>query len=393
MSAAVDWPVFTIESLPPDGFVPEHCPWERCRSHRPREVFRFHRHGVFLRESDPHAVPRFLCLTCRRTFSSQTFAVTYYLKRADLAVPVAAGLNAGSAHRQLARSLGCAPSSVTRLSARLGRHALLLTTHLLGMIDVLREAVVFDHFESFAYSQDFPLGIGTVVGHDSWFVYAIEPAPHRRGGRLSAAQKKARKQLKTGNYVRQGSHGRSLRTIVDLLLEKVVSGDCLDLITDGHPGYARELERHTDNDRIRHRAYPNPPRGPKDSPRTPEAIERDRKMFPVDLLHGLTRHSLAHHRRETIAFGRRHNAVMERMFLMVVWRNLVKPVSERKPRRGTPAMRLGLTQEPWSWPRVLARRMFPWRLSVPASWMQLYRRLWITPPLPRNRRHTLKYAF
>jgi hypothetical protein len=115
-------------------------------------------------------------------------------------------------------------------------------------------------------------------------------------------------------------------------------------------------------------------------------------MFAVDLLHLLTRHSLAHHRRETIAFGRRHNAVMERLFLMVVWRNLVKRSSERRPQSETPAMMLGLTPEPWSWPRVLARRLFPWRVPVPASWMRIYKRAWFTPALARNRLHTLKYA-
>jgi hypothetical protein len=77
----------------------------------------------------------------------------------------------------------------------------------------------------------------------------------------------------------------------------------------------------------------------------------------------------------------------------VVWRNLVKRSSERHPKSPTPAMTLGLTTEPWSWPRVLARRLFPWRAPVPTSWMKIYRRGWITPALPRNRRHDLKYAF
>jgi hypothetical protein len=181
--------------------------------------------------------------------------------------------------------------------------------------------------------------------------------------------------------------------VVDELLGIVGGENRLDLVTDGHPSYRQSLERHLQRRRIRHRAYPNPPRGPKGSPRSPEAVERDEQMFAVDLLHGLTRHSLAHHRRETIAFGRRHNSVVERMFLMVVWRNLVKRVSERRSRSGTPAMLLGLTDEPWSWPRVLARRLFPWRVRVPESWMKIYRRLWITPTLGRNRRHELKHAF
>ena len=115
-------------------------------------------------------------------------------------------------------------------------------------------------------------------------------------------------------------------------------------------------------------------------------------MFPSDTLHTLLRHSLAHHRRETIAFGRRLNAVMERMFLTAVWRNFIKARSERRPDPATPAMSLGLAFEPWSWPRVLSRRLFPGREETPAVWDKLYRREWTTEALRSNTRHRLKLA-
>ena len=389
----MEWPDQPIESLSPEAFAPEHCPSRECPSHRSSRPFRCHRHGDYVRKGDGRVVRRCRCLTCGGSFSVQTFSVTYYMKRPELAVPVAAGLNAGSAHRQLARSLGCAPSTVTRLAARLGRPALLLSAHLLDQLDEIREPVVFDHFESFAYSQDYPIGIATPVGQDSWFIYGIEAATRRRGGKLSPAQKARRKALKTTAYAKPGSYGRSVRETLDRLLGKIGDGDRLEIVSDGHSSYRREIERHPERTRIRHRIRPNPPRGPKGSRRSPEARERNRQMFAVDLLHLLTRHSLAHHRRETIAFGRRHNAVMERAFLLVVWRNLVKRSSERRPKSATPAMTLGLTKKPWSWPRVLARRLFPWRVPVPRSWMKIYRRAWITPALPRNRPHPLKYAF
>ena len=81
-------------------------------------------------------------------------------------------------------------------------------------------------------------------------------------------------------------------------------------------------------------------------------------MFPVDLLHKIVRHTLAHHKRGTIAFTRRLNAAMERICLTAVWRNLVKKRSERSRDSTTPAMCLGLTDQRWSWKRVLSRRLF-----------------------------------
>ncbi|HET6278027.1 MAG TPA: hypothetical protein VFG08_04510, partial [Candidatus Polarisedimenticolia bacterium] len=138
-------------------FRPPFCPWSGCREHlRSSPGYRCDRHGIYATRRRPR-VPRFRCRACRRSFSRQSFATSYYLKRPELLVPAAAALVAGSAHRQIARSLGCAPSTITRLSARLGRHALLLQAlalhHLTGRVV---EPVAVDHFETFEFSQDLP---------------------------------------------------------------------------------------------------------------------------------------------------------------------------------------------------------------------------------------------
>ncbi len=337
-------------------------------------------------------MPRFRCTACRRTCSRQSFAVSFYLKRPELLVPVAAGLQAGSAHRQIARSLGCAPSTVTRLSARLGRHALLLLARSLRHLEgSLEEPIVLDHFETFEFTQDYPFGIATPVGSESWFVYGLDPAPHARSGTRSPAQQ-ARLARRPARPLRGGYEASSAR-IIKLLLALKSAGGPVELIGDGHPAYDRAAQRSGRAADLRLYRFPNPPRGPKGAPRSPEAVARDRAMFPVDALHALLRHSAAHHRRETIAFGRRLNALMERLFLTAVWRNFVKRRSERKPDPTTPAMRLGLAAERWPWRRVLAKRLFPGREKLPRSWRDLYNRDWTTPVLPDNTRHRLHQAY
>jgi hypothetical protein len=116
-------------------------------------------------------------------------------------------------------------------------------------------------------------------------------------------------------------------------------------------------------------------------------------MFPSDLLHSLLRHSLAHHRRETIAFGRRLNALHERLLLAAVWRNFVKLRSERRPVAVTPAMRTALTSDVWGWRRVFSRRLFPDRENLSAIQKVLYDRAWLTTILPRNIHHDLVHAY
>jgi len=296
----------------------------------------------------------FRCRRCRSRFSRKAFSTTYYLKRPELLRPVAAALQAGSAHRQIARTLGCAPSTVTRLSQRLGRHALLL--HRLALEELaarLDEPVVLDHFETFELTQDRPFGVATAVGASSWFLYALDPAPHERTGPRSPYQQRR----------------------------------------DGHPAYDRAVAVHPRSNEIRLEQHPNPRPRPSGSPPSPRARRRNRAMFPVDALHALLRHSLAAHKRETIAFGRRLNAILERLFLAAVWRNFVKGVSERRRDPTTPAMRLDLTDRPWSWTRVLARRLFPARVGLDGVWRELYRRDWISPDLPTNDRHRRLFAY
>jgi len=368
-------------------FVPPFCPHRDCPRHRRDDptAFSFVRHGSYKRKGDLRVVPRFRCSTCRGTLSEQTFSTTYYLKCPELLPPVAAGLEAGSAHRQLARSLGCAPSTVTRLSERLGRHAMLLHALALERLEQIQEPVIYDHFETFAASQEQALGIGTAVGQSSWFIYELDYVLHRRGGRRTPAQQ-ARQ---IGPVPRGKGYGHAFRSTLDRLEGKVAPARRLTLVTDDHPGY-RLAPRHAS--KVDHQVFANPNRAYKGAPRSPEAIVRDWQMFATDQLHGLLRHSLAHHRRETIAFGRRHNAVLERVALMAVWRNFIKMRSERKP-RDTPAMRVGLTDRPWSWSHALARRLFPSRVRLPATWQALYRRELLTAGLAPQRRHARVHAF
>ena len=370
-------------------FRPPFCPRPACPDHGVPTPRGFIRHGTY-RTTRGRVVPRFRCRRCRKTFSRQAFSLHYYLKRPELLQPVAAGLQAGSAHRQLARTLGCAPSTVTRLSARLGRHALLLMSWALARLEGrLTEPVVLDHFETFELSQDLPFGVATAVGARSWFIYALDPAPHRRTGKRSPYQEARRRRRLP--RPRRGGYTGSTRRVLERLVPLRAPGRRLHLIGDGHPAYDRVVAQAGAGRRLVLERHPNPRRRPKGVPRSARARARDRALFPVDLLHGLLRHSLAAHRRETLAFGRRLNALMERLFLAAVWRNFIKGRSERGDRT-TPAMRVGLADRPWTWRQALARRLFPGQVGLSGVWRDLYRRDWLTPDLGANARFRRRFA-
>ena len=213
---------------------------------------------------------------------------------------------------------------------------------------------MLDHFETFELTQDLPIGIATPVGARSWFVYGIDPAPHGRTGRRSPVQE--RRRMKRAKRPARGGYRGSARRVLDRLLPLCPQGRRLRIVGDGHPAYEQAIRRHPRSGDIELECHPNPPRGPKGSSRS--AI-----------------------------------AIVERMFLTAIWRNFVKGVSERKGDRTTPAMRLGLTDRPWKWERVLGRRLFPDRERLDGIWLDLYRRDWITPELPSNTRHRRAFTY
>src|SRR5438477_2901137 len=182
------------------AFVPPHCPRKHCRYHRSADGWRWIRFGFFTRDCAPQRIPRFRCVHCRATFSTQTFSTTYYLKRPDLLEPVAHRLLACSGYRQIAREARCHPTSIMGLASRLGRHALLLLDELKPNGPV-EEPLVIDGFESFAYSQYHPLHLNLAVGADSHFIYGFTFARLRRKGSMTDGQRRRREAI-------EASHGR-----------------------------------------------------------------------------------------------------------------------------------------------------------------------------------------
>ena len=389
------WRTTAIENTPPDRFKPRFCPNRRCRCHADGgKRFRWIKRGSFKRQCDRRTVPKFQCQACGKLFSQQSFATTYYMKRPKLLRAVAAGLVAGSAARQIARSCGCSHTTVVRISNRLGRHAMLLMSLALEHVDAIRETVAFDHFETFQYCQVMQLGIGTPVGASSWFTYDLHPVPHRRGGTMTAAGKaKLAEQMRRWGGIPTASYRTSTGSMIGRLLAKLPRDARLDLVSDDHPAYRPAVRDACHGRRFTHRTYPNPKRGKNETSLPGQARARNVAMFAVDQLHRLLRHSDASHKRETIAFGRRANAIMLRCFLFISWKNFIKDRSERRPTNSTPAMRLGLTQERWNWATALSQRLFPGRLEVPRGWMRLYRQHMLTPAVGVNRTHALSNAF
>ena len=182
----------------------------------------------------------------------------------------------------------------------------------------------------------------------------------------------------------EARHGRPDPRAVELDMEAALriaapEPQPLTVRSDEHPAYPRSLRR-LHGYSIRHECTPSV-----------EARTPGNPLFPVNLMDLLLRHHSANHKREGIAFSKRHQAVIERAALLLLWRNFGKRFSENHG-GGTPAMRLGLARSPLSPRRILSKRLFEWRVALPRLWRDYYRRTVPTPGIMRPRGHQLRLA-
>ena len=358
------------------GFTPPFCPRTDCRYHRSSLGWRWRRHGSFARRAAPHRVPRFRCGHCGHTFSSQTFSTTYWLKRPDVLLPAAFAVLACSGHRQTARACGCSPGTIQRHVGRVGRHALLLLrAH--APRGLVVEPLVVDGFESFAFSQYHPLYLNLVVGAESHYCYAFTHSELRRKGRMTPRQRRRRARL-------EAAHGRPDPKAIELGTQRALrlaapAPQALVVRSDEHDAYPRALAR-LQGYTIRHE-------------RTPSRVARTagNPLFPVNRMDLLLRHNSANHKRETIAFSKRHQAVIWRAAWLLAWQNYAKPFSERHG-GATPAMRAGLCARRLPVAELLRWRLFPERAGLPEEWRDYYAGRVRTRRIPNENRHTLKLA-
>jgi hypothetical protein len=357
--------------------VPPHCPNPACRFHLPgNDSWRYIRFGFFVRPSDGRHVQRFRCDTCRRTFSTQTFSASYWMRRPDLLRPVFHRLQGCSGYRQIAREFGVSPQTILGQTARLGRQSLLFFQR--HRPRGLVEPVALDSFQSFEYSQDHPTLFHLVIGKGSHFTYGFTDSELRRSGRKTEAQalRGARIEAELGR-----PDPRATEKDVEAVLRIVApKPQALDLHTDEHQDYPRAIRRVT-HLTIVHRTI---------SSRAARTARNP--LFPVNLLDLLIRHSGANHKRETIAFSKRRQAACERLWIFLVWRNWMKAFSEKK-RDATPAMRLGLSKRMLSPKDLLRRRLFPAHQPLPSRWQTHYWRQTPTRRIPNIAVHRRKYAF
>jgi hypothetical protein len=283
----------------------------------------------------------------------------------------------GMANRQIARDLKVNPGTIDRQIARLARHCLLFHQRMMKRSPPINEVVV-DSFESFELSQYYPMHHHTAVEkHTDFFVYFTD-SELRRKSRMTAAQKKRRRELET---LLGRPDPKAIEKDMKELLEVVLDGTGKAIVySDDHPAYSRSIRQLGIS--VDHRITPGK-----------EHRDKNNSLWEVNLLDLLIRHCCANHKRETIAWSKRRQASAERLAIMLVWRNYMKGRREKVRGSPTPAMERDMLDQPLELEGLLGQRIFRTRTEMPPRWARYYDRVVETRGLPINKRHELNYAY
>ena len=359
---------------------PPFCPNSACEYHLNTKGWQFKRAGFFSRIRPPLRVQRYRCAACRRCFSSQTFRVTYWLKRPDLLEPVLRSEVACSGHRQIARSLGVSHSTIQLLAEHLGRHCLLFHERLRARARarIASEDLVLDGLGSFSGGQYWPLELNNLIGANSYFSHDFSVTEKRRSGRMRVDQK--RRRAKYEKELGRPDPAALKCDTLELLAAAVPSEAKVKLRSDEKTEYVWALARLPDH-KIEHTTTHSK------APRTPM-----NPLFPVNAHHGFMRHSAANHKRETIAFSKRLQSAIYRHATFQAWRNYVKSASERHPGE-TPAQRLGVSQQRLEVTDLIQERIFPSHLALSRRLSAYYGGRMTSRFCRNERRHSLTYAY
>jgi len=366
------------------AFVPPHCPNPSCDFHRDADGWQYKRAGTHHRQAEPHLVPRFQCKACRRSFSSQTFSCTYWLKRPDLLTPIYAAEVGCAGHRQIGLQLGVAHATVQRQIERLGRHCLLAHEQwrTKGGARITEEPVIMDGLRTFARGQCWVVEITNLVASRAYYSFDFVVTEKRRSGTMTEAQRRKREALEAryGKPDPKAPVSDVVELLAATLPAELPEAKKLVLRSDEDQSYAAALQT-LRRPLIEHQTTPST------APRTPHNI-----LYAVNTLHALMRHSGAHLKRETIAFAKRIQAIVYRFAIFQHWQNHVKPGTTRKPGESR-AQRMGLLCRRQRLKEVLVDRIFPTRMALRKRVSDYYWSGVRSRFLENERGHGLKYAF
>jgi len=330
-------------------FRPPFCPLPDCPSRRGTVPFRCHRKGFYLRSCDGRSVQRFLCLACRRRFSTQAFRLDYRLKLPSLSRRVFPFFVSKVTHRQTARILRVSRRTVAHRLLLLGRHcrdfheSCLRGNRLRGG---LRGTFQLDELETYETDRRlFPVTVPVLIERDSFFVVHAEtaPIPARGGLRPRDVERKKAAEVRYGRR-RSGSR-ESVERSFAALRRALDPGFSPDIQTDRKTSYIgivrRQIPRFASHSRIH----------------SSEVRNTKNLLFPINLTLAMLRDGVSRLVRRSWGASKLRRRLEDHLWIWIAWRNYVRGITVTRT-EVTPAMQMRVVGTKLSSASLLRWRVF-----------------------------------
>jgi transposase-like protein len=328
-------------------FRPPHCPHSACPSRRKAKPFLWRRRGTYTRLCDGRTVPRFLCLACRRGFSSQTFRLDYRLRLPQLHHDVFRLLVSKVSLRQCARVLGTRRRTIEHRQLLLGHHAKAFQLRELARRPgrALPEAqYLLDEMETFERSRRLePLTVPVLIEKESSFVVDVTVGTLPCRGRLSAGERRRKLELEARHGKRRSQSNASVRRCLATLAANLAPGVAL-LVSDSKPTYpgliAKELGQRAHHVQV--------------APREEKTVAHP--LFKLHVAQAMLRDGLSRMVRRNWSHSKKRERLEVANWIWVAWRNWVR-YRTNADRRRSAAMVIGLASAKWK-----VADLFRWRV-------------------------------
>jgi len=324
-------------------FQPPRCPNRHCVQHaRPERRF-FVRHGSYRARCRPHPIPRFVCRTCKRGFSRQTFRADYFDHRPDLNARLFQSIASGVGLRQTARTLGLSLSSTQLKFRKIARHLRRLDLNLRGPLPE-GSSLQFDELETFEGRRNTrPLSVPMLIERESRYVLWSEAAPIRPRGKMTKARERAIRREKLKYGPRKDLSARSVRRTLQRGADMALGLSRIELTTDEKSTYPRIASELFGEERLTHLKT-----------NSKEARTTWNPLFPINHTEAMARDLLGRLRRESWLATKRRRYLDLGLALWMAWRNYVRRRFNRDDE--SPAQKLGFVDR-----RMTERQLLSWR--------------------------------
>jgi transposase-like protein len=299
-------------------FIPPHCTNKDCRNFHIPESKDWYKFFAYYHTKAFGKVPRFICKSCKKTFSSQTFSIDYYVKHPVDYQQILKSLNSAAGIRNIARNLSVHHQLITNRMIRLSKNAMIISEFLIETLPFLENFAV-DGFESFIKSQYFPDNYNILVGTSSLFLYMIDYSHLRRKGRMTAVQKNTRDKIEKLYKASPDEIEKSITDILKWLVGHTGVSNLLNIYTDEKKDYIRAVRKCDLVNRLIRKGKWNHVRINSRKPRTGSNY-----LFPVNYMDREFRKDIGMFSRESVKFGRNVNNAMRRINLYAFEHNFLK---------------------------------------------------------------------